>query len=205
MPPEAAQKPTDTRQHVISVAETLFAQQGFHGTTLDDVANTVGIRRPSVIYHFRDKQTLYEEVLKALFNRQSDFFNTLREERQPPEQQLYRLLDRWLDYAVMEPNYLQIFLHHLAGGFKAENTFWKLARPMVRLWESTLSAGRRQGVFQKVELIHILSIVVGATAYYVIMSGKDLKQGNSESLATFRQNIHNTVKQIVAAEIVTVE
>jgi len=52
-----------TRERILDAAEALFAQHGYDGTTLRDVAQRVGLRIPSLYNHFASKESLYAAVL----------------------------------------------------------------------------------------------------------------------------------------------
>ena len=56
----------NARQTILAEATRLFARNGLEGTTLQAVADAVGIRKPSLIHHFASKEELYEAVLEAL-------------------------------------------------------------------------------------------------------------------------------------------
>lgn len=53
-----------TREAILSAAETIFAERGFDGTSVDAIAGQAGYNKSLLFQYFGDKLGLYSQVLK---------------------------------------------------------------------------------------------------------------------------------------------
>jgi AcrR family transcriptional regulator len=57
----------DTKDRLVAAATALFAERGFHGTTVRDIADRAGANVAAGNYHYGSKKALYLEVLRGQF------------------------------------------------------------------------------------------------------------------------------------------
>jgi len=62
-----ARPPDDTRQRILKAAVDLFADHGFDGASVRAIVTKARVNQAAINYHFKGKDGLYLEVLKAAF------------------------------------------------------------------------------------------------------------------------------------------
>ena len=55
-----------TRQQILDASKKLFAEHGFNKTTTKMIAEAVGIKKPSLYYFFKNKESIYTSLLKDI-------------------------------------------------------------------------------------------------------------------------------------------
>lgn len=63
-----------TRQRIIQESLELFAYYGYENTSLANIAEKVGIKKPSIYNHFENKQAIFLQVLHDVASREQDYF-----------------------------------------------------------------------------------------------------------------------------------
>ncbi len=63
---DATEPQKGRKEEILELATALFAERGYEGVSMNDVAESVGMRKASLFYHFASKDSLYEAVLDRL-------------------------------------------------------------------------------------------------------------------------------------------
>lgn len=62
----------DTRQVILEEALSLFSVRGYEGVTVQDIAEAVGIKAPSLYKHYKSKQDIFDAILTEMDRRYQD-------------------------------------------------------------------------------------------------------------------------------------
>jgi AcrR family transcriptional regulator len=60
---------TARREQILDVALQVFATNGFHGASMNDVADAVGVTKPVLYQHFDSKRDLYQALIDEVGER----------------------------------------------------------------------------------------------------------------------------------------
>jgi TetR/AcrR family transcriptional repressor of mexJK operon len=75
--PRKAGRPRDPAKHaaIVEAARDAFFARGFHAATIEDIAQAAGVSKVTVYSRFGDKETLFEEVIRAEGERMAAIFD----------------------------------------------------------------------------------------------------------------------------------
>lgn len=191
-----------TREAILREAELMFAATGFRAARLEDIADAVGIRRPSLLHHFPTKQLLYNAVEQRIF----DSMHKACEERTggvaDPIAKLLAHLDAWLDYFVGRPSAARIVQRLIADSAVRHGNPVEFSYILLDDMDETLAYGIAQGAFVPLSTMNFINGVAAGILFFVCNShqvGEQRRYDPSDpaALATFRTLLHKLARTAV--------
>jgi len=135
----------ETRTMILAVARRLFMQRGFADVSVGEVAAAAGVTKPTLYYHFGDKEGLYADVLCGVFEAVGVYIRSVTEQEASAPQRLVDLATGYFQHAdaTMEPQLRDATeLLGQTHGLRVRQTY---AREMLAPIATLMRDGMRRG------------------------------------------------------------
>jgi len=125
------------KEKILDVAARYFSKYGYANAVLDDIAAEVGITKPAIYYHFKDKSDLYAAVLIGRLKRLADAVEAGVKGVEKPCEALDRYIVSFGEFLNENSCFAAILAHEFAddGANMPEDAARQLARTLGLLTE----------------------------------------------------------------------
>jgi len=156
----------DTRDRVLQVALSLFAEHGYRGTSLRDIARRIGIKAPSLLHHFPSKEQLYVAVLDRIFEGLEESAQRVLSGNDNFQERCRIAIVGAIDFIAASPDSMRIIWREMTeeSGI-GRQLFKRRLPPLFAMGVNFIFRGQREGEFREVDPFHFLlslnSITIG--------------------------------------------
>jgi len=91
------------RETIVGAATDVFAERGYRGASIDEIARRAGVTPPVVYDHFESKQALYRTLLEQHFAGLRGIWAEHFGGDAPPAERVARSFDAWFAYVEQHP------------------------------------------------------------------------------------------------------
>ena len=159
-----------TREQILAEATRLFAVHGYGGTSLQTIADAVGIRKPSLLYHFKSKAELREAVLDTLMERWQEVVPQVMRSATSGERRFEAALSEVLGFFRADPARAQLLMRELLDRPKEfEARIKRHLGHWIALVMSYIRRGQEEGLIHAgvdphAYVLHVVAMMVTAIA-----------------------------------------
>ena len=154
----------DKRVHILDSAEQLFAEKGFDGTSVRDIAGHAGVNLAMISYYFGSK----EKLLVALIAHRSSYTHGIleelnKDEKLSPWDKIERLIDLYVDKIVNNYKFHCIMTMHLPT-IQSDDIREMITDIKLKNFEQVkkiIGEGQKKKVFRKVDMELTVGCVMG--------------------------------------------
>ena len=161
------EKRSNSIRRILGAATEVFAEVGFAGARVDEIARRAGVNKATIYYHIGDKKALYTRVIHDVFADMGKRIANNIKESQGPEEKLKTYIHNIAFTLDQHPHIPQIMMRELALGGRhfPEVVTEDFARIFGMLTE-ILEQGSLQGVFIDVNPFILHPMVIGPLIFH---------------------------------------
>jgi TetR/AcrR family transcriptional regulator len=177
-------RPPDTRDRILQVAQALFAERGYRGTSLRDIAKRIGIKAPSLLHHFPSKQQLYLAVLDSMFESLEDAANAIAWGRDSRHERMRQAVADSIDYIATKSDFVRLLGKEMADESGVGRQMLKRRLPpLFSIAVNFIFRGQREGDFRpEVDPHHFMWSLTSITIGYFTTAAMNRRLWNLNML-----------------------
>jgi len=108
--PGRTNDPERTKADILEVASREFAERGYAGARVDEIASATRTSKRMLYYYFGSKDGLYIAVLERAYSRIREAEALLHLDDLPPEDALRKLVASTIDYHLANPDFTRLVM-----------------------------------------------------------------------------------------------
>ncbi|UQD56584.1 TetR/AcrR family transcriptional regulator [Flavobacterium sp. K5-23] len=206
----------DKQIQILQVAENLFAEKGFDGTSIRTIAKEAKINIAMVSYYFGSKERLLESLVIFRTKDLKIQIDNLLTINLEPIDKINKLIEIYIHKINCNKGIYRI-LHFEKATKKEEiniNAFYELRKSNFKTLETIIKEGQEKGVFRKDISIPLLTPTILGTFFHFHMNKdyfSDLLNLNSEELfnnyikTNLTKHIQQTIKALLVYDVSATE
>lgn len=168
----SAEIATSGRSAIVAAATRLFAQRGYAETSMRQIAETAGVSKAAIYYHFRDKDGLYRTLLDEAIDSLTAAMKRVLDDGPAPAQ-LARAVALHLQFAAEHADLLRVLVaEELRTGDRRRrlgNSIERHREEELAVFQTVLERGIARGEFKPVD--PVLSAQALAAVIHILDTG----------------------------------
>lgn len=144
--------PERTKLEILEVATQEFADRGFAGARVDEIAARTRTTKRMIYYYFGSKELLYIATLEKAYEAIRITEQSVDIDNLDPVAAVRKLAELTFDRHEANPNFSRLVSHEntqRAQFINADGGFPGLDRPVIKMLQKSLEQGRLEGVFRR--------------------------------------------------------
>jgi AcrR family transcriptional regulator len=201
----------DKQIQILQVAEKLFAEKGFDGTSIRDIAKEAKINIAMVSYYFGSKEQLLESII---LNRITDIklqLDILTLEDLDPLQKINKLIELYIDRINSNRCIYKIMHFEFSSSQRVINlqAFTDLKKGNLKSIEAIIQDGQDKGIFRKDIVVPLLTTTILGTYFHfhlnrpfyeTLLDLNTEEEYNTYIKTTLTMHIQQTIKALLTYE-----
>lgn len=193
----------DTAERCLIAAESRFADMGFAGTGLREIAADIGVTSATIIHHFGSKEQLYARVLDRLAASLEGYVDEVGE---TTAEAVVAMFERFLDWSFDHQHYAQLLLRELMENRIRVSRARRLhLLSMIARFVERIEGGQRPGHFRPFDAEIFVFYTLGAITHFSAAAptvDRMLRGQGGDAVERFRLSLRENVSVMLLGGVV---
>lgn len=170
---------------ILEAAEQLFASQGFHGTSVRDIAHEADVNIAMISYYFGSKEKLIEAIfLKRIHAWKLVLEDLLKDNTQSFEARFDGLVETYVQRVMSNPCFhLMMIRAQIQTDIKVNELIHENKKEVYEVIKNFIIEGQEKGVFNDVDVMMMVSTLTGTTNHIMSTRHHFQRLSNLEHLS----------------------
>jgi TetR/AcrR family transcriptional regulator len=161
------EKLSKTAEKILTAARKTFAEYGYSGTHVDEIAQRAGVNKASLYYQIGDKDTLYANVIHQVLGNIAQGIAQAVAKADSSEEKLKAYILFIADAVDKNPEIPPIMMREVAsGGANLPRVVVEDIASVLTILTGILEEGRKNGIFTEVVPFLIHMMILGSILFY---------------------------------------
>jgi len=192
----------------MEAAEQLFAEKGFAGTSVRDIAEVANVNLAMISYYFGSK----EKMMEAMFKHKGDHFrvqleNLIQDENLSSIQKIEKFIDDFIERILTKQCFHKVMVREQLSDANSTivKRIYELKEANLALIKQLIQQGQKKGDFKKnVDTVFLMMTLVGTVSQVVtgphlyrklfnLQSNEEFEKHVKKKLGAYLKNLFKTI------------
>jgi len=161
------EKSNKTMERILFAARKVFAEKGYSGAHVDEIAEQAGVNKATIYYQIGDKDTLYAGVIHHVIGNVANGLARAVEKAGSPEDKLKAFIIFIAEAVDKNPELPSIMMREIAsGGVTLPKLVMKDIASVLMILAGILEEGKKKKIFMESVPFLIHMMIMGTILFY---------------------------------------
>ena len=187
------------KEHILDIATSEFAILGYSALSMNNLAKKLEINKATIYYHFKDKKSLYNEVILSLIQLDKDERESILNSSLEPKEKFKQYIKSLIHTMSDNPNIIPLALREMAGfdiGIES-NISNNIENDIICMKKIVLELNLKEK-YKNTDFYQIKAMILGTIFTYYSMQKTPLELKNIKNLDKDNKKILNYIEEFIS-------
>jgi len=165
-----------TKENILTIASQEFSSYGYDKVSMNNLATKLNINKATIYYHFKDKKSLYQEIVRNIIKSDKEQIEDIINSDYPPKDKFRLFIKKNIEKVKKNTQIIPLSLREMANlGTNVENAIEENIEEEIELLVALLQELDLKDRYKDLDPYMLKSMIIGTINTYYSMQISNLK------------------------------